>query len=278
MSGKVLKVASNDLYGNVDDRIVNVFACFTHTKYMNNYVVFSIVGDNKLHYGSIHLKDKSVVIFEVKEEISKYIKEFLDEYINKKLKNFEIIDISKIEKVELVSFNSMDYDKLNILDEMSISRVVVKDEVVVKEKKPIFLYLMIVILVLLGVGITVLYLKPEWFTIKYKGLVCNAKILDEELEIYYDIEKKIMYDTDNKLDSIDVVKTYNFLEKEKYEEFKNIEDKSMYFNSGESYKYIDNEFKFKLFYQEESIIDDYDEMLVYLKREGFSCVERVYEK
>ena len=41
MYGKVLKIANNDLYGNVDDRKVSVFAVFTHIKYMNKYIIFS---------------------------------------------------------------------------------------------------------------------------------------------------------------------------------------------------------------------------------------------
>lgn len=279
MSGKVLKVVSNDLYGNVDDRIVRVYACFCHTKYMNNYVVFSIEGDTKkLYYGSIHLKEKSVVIFAVDDKIKKYISSFIDEYMNDKLKNFNILDIDNIEKVELVSYSEMEYDKLKEIDDKAIPKVKVTEEVVVKEKKPILLYIMILILVLLGVGITILYLKPELFTIKYKGLECTSKEYDEVMELYYDIEKNIVFDTDGKLESIDVVKTYTFLDVDSYDEFKNIEDKSKYFNNGENYKYIDEELKFRLFYQEESVIDDYDEMFTYLKREGFSCVERVYEK
>ena len=31
-------------------------------------------------------------------------------------------------------------------------------------------------------------------------------------------------------------------------------------------------------YQEDSVIDDYSEMLLYLKKEGFSCIEKEYEK
>ena len=62
MTGKVLKISSNDLYGNVDDRMVRVYAVFEHTKYMNNYVIFSIDGSNKLCFGSIHMKDTSLVI------------------------------------------------------------------------------------------------------------------------------------------------------------------------------------------------------------------------
>ena len=279
MTGKVLKIASNDLYGNVDDRIVNVFACFSHVKYMNNYVVFSIVGDpENLYYGSIHIKEKSIVIFEVKNDVTIYINEFITEFFNNNLLNFKILDINKMEKVEMVSYNKMPFDKLVLLENMTIPKVVINEDITPKEKKPIILYLMIFILIILGAGITLLYFKPELFAIKYRGLDCSAKILDEELAVYYDVEKSIIYDPDDKLESISVIKTYNFVDVSAYEDFKNLEDKSKYFNNGESYKYLDSEFKFRVFYQENSIIDDYDEMLSYLKREGFSCVEREYEK
>ena len=45
MNGKILKVSSNDLYGNVDDRMVAVFAAFNHKKYMNKYVIFTYDGE-----------------------------------------------------------------------------------------------------------------------------------------------------------------------------------------------------------------------------------------
>ena len=51
-----------------------------------------------------------------------------------------------------------------------------------------------------------------------------------------------------------------------------------FFNNGEGYKYIDEGLQFKVFYQEDSVIDDYNEMKTYLKKEGYSCIEREYEK
>ena len=99
MNGKILKIVSNDLYGNVDERKVVVFACFEDLKYMNNYVIFSFDGDynkNKLYYGSIHLKEDSLVIFSVKEDTKKYIDKFLSEYNSDKLEGFKLFDINKV--------------------------------------------------------------------------------------------------------------------------------------------------------------------------------------
>ena len=200
MAGKILKIVSNDLYGNVDERKVVVFASFLHTKYMNNYVVFSFLGEydkKKLCYGSIHLKKDSLVIFSVKDNVKKYIDEFLNEYENDNVENFEILNIDNIEKVELVSYSEMEYNKLELLDQKSISRIVNKKEEITK-KKPVFLYVLIFILILFGLGLTVLYFYPELFTIKYRELVCTDNLYDQELMLNYDIEKDIKFDKNNK--------------------------------------------------------------------------------
>ena len=197
MAGKILKVSANDVYGKVDERIAVVFACFEHTKYMNNYVIFSFLGEydkNKLCYGSIHMKRNSVVIFSVKDNVKQYIDEFINEYENNKIDNFKILDISDKERVEIVSYNEMDYNKLELLDEMSIFREVVQEEVVVKEKQPVFLYSMLVVLILFACGLTLLYFKPELFSIKYKQLLCTNNLYDNEMELNYDIEKDVKFD------------------------------------------------------------------------------------
>ena len=281
MAGKILKVSANDVYGKVDERIAVVFACFEHTKYMNNYVIFSFLGEydkNKLCYGSIHMKKDSVVIFSVKDNVRQYIDEFINEYENNKIDNYKILDISDKEKVEIVSYNEMDYNKLQLLDEMSIVREVVQEEVIVKEKQPIFLYVMLVILILFAGGLTLLYFKPELFAVKYKQLVCTNNLYDNDIELTYDIEKDVKFDKNDKVYSIDVVRYYTFLDSNSYYDFKDNNKYMEYFNKGEGYKFIDDSLQFRVIYQESSVIDDYDEMKTYLNREGFSCKEVFYEK
>lgn len=280
MSGKILKIVSNDLYGNVDDRKIVLFSCFEHTKYMNNYAIFAFEGEydkKKLCYGSVHLKENSVVIFSIKKDETKYIDNFIEEYLNSNLNEFKIIDISKIEKVELVSYNDMEYNKLEELDKKSIIRKKTEEENN-QEKKPIVLYIILILLILLSIGLTLLYFYPELFTIKYKELVCNDNQYDEKMKMTYDIEKDIKFGNEDKTLNIDVVKVYKFDTEEEYQDFKNNNKQNEYFNSGEGYKFIDDELKFKIIYKENSIIDDYDEMLTYLKKEGYSCIETKYEK
>ena len=280
MSGKVLKIALNDFNGTVDERKVVVFACFLHTKYMNNYVIFAFENEynkKKLCYGSIYLKEESLVIFAVKDSVKQYINEFIDEYMSDKMKNFEILDIDRFEKVEIVSYSEMDFDNLQLLDDKSIVKII-KSEKVDKKKKPIFLYILIFILVLFSVGLTLLYFYPEIFTFKYKELVCTNNLYDSNMMMYYDINKDIRFDKNDKVQDNDVVRTYTFLDSNIYYEFKENNNHEQYFSNGESYKYIDEQLSFKIFYQEDNVIDDYNEMLTYLNREGYSCIETEYEK
>lgn len=277
MTGKVLKISSNDLYGNVDDRMVRVYAVFEHTKYMNNYVIFSIDGSNKLCFGSIHMKETSLVIFSVKSNVNKYILEFVSEYISNNIVNFKVLDINKIKKVDLVSYSEIDYDNLQLLDDMAIPKVIVKEEEA-KTKTPVMGYLLIFMLVLVAIGITVLYLRPDLFTVKYKGLVCNANMYDNNMGLYYDVHKDIIFNENDIVDNISVTRTYTFLDSNSYYEFKDSNKIEKYFTNGEGYKYIDLELKLRIFYDESSVIDDYEEMLTYLDREGFSCIEKEYEE
>lgn len=279
MAGKILKIAPNDVNGKADERKVVVFCAFEHTKYMNNYIVFSFEGEynkNKLYYGSIHLKNDSLVIFSVKDNVKTYIDDFLSEYENDKVENFKILDIDKIEKVELVSYNEMEYEKLQLLDSKSIVRIVDTEED--SESKPIFLYILIFLLILLAVGLTVFYFYPDMFTIKYKELVCTDNLYDNDIGLNYDIDMDIKFDRNDKVESIQVSRIYTFLDSNSYYEFRDNNKHLNYFNDGESYKYIDEGLQFKVFYQEESVIDDYEEMLTYLKKEGFSCEIGEYEK
>lgn len=281
MKGKILKIGSNDLYGNVDERNVVLFSCFEHTKYMNNYAIFTFEGEyekKKLYYGSIHLKENSVVIFSIKDNAKKYIDKFILDYINSEFTEYKLLDISKMEKVELVSYNEMDYENLNELDRLSIVRKSNNSDDDLKNKKPVFLYFILFFLILSLVGLTIFYLNPEIFTVKYKKIVCSNNLYDEELMVKYDIEKDIKFDKSDKVSSIDVFKVYKFENSEDYFEFKENEYNQQYFINGEAYKYIDDELKLKLMYQETSIIDDYNEMLTYLKMKGYSCVEGEYEK
>lgn len=283
MNGKILKISSNDLYGNVDERQVVVFACFNHIKYMNKYILFTFLGEydkKKLYYGSIHMKDNSLVVFSVKENVFGYIDKFKNEYIDGKIDDseYEILDISKMEKIELVSYSEMDSDQLNKLEEISLKKDNANDIENDKKKKPVFLYVLLIILILLLVGITYLYLRPDDFVIMNKKLTCEKDRYNQEIEMNYQENREILFDRNDKVKKIEVQDKYIFDDVDLYNEFKDNELEKNYFKIDGTFKYIDESLELKIIYQEESIIDNYEEMKDYLKGEEYSCIEGTYEE
>ena len=70
--------------------------------------------------GYIHWYIQSVCInYGVYPNTGRYILEFLDQYLSLSLKDFELLNIKDVEKVELVSHNEMEFNNLLKLDEIS---------------------------------------------------------------------------------------------------------------------------------------------------------------
>ena len=73
MKGKEIKVIEYNLtYGN-NVRLVNVLGCFKYKENDNLYIVYSDVINNYniIYYGSSHIKDKSVLSMQCKNEKDK---------------------------------------------------------------------------------------------------------------------------------------------------------------------------------------------------------------
>ena len=127
-------------------------------------------------------------------------------------------------------------------------------------------------------GISYLHFFPEDFQIELKTLRCTNTLHNSRLEMDYQIDKNIDFDKDDKFKHINVIERYNFMNQEQYLEFKNNIDKDDYFKIDGSYKYNDDDNQFVVMYKENSIMEDYNEILEYLKGEGYECVEgTIYE-
>ena len=280
MNGKILKVSNNDLYGNVDDRTVSVFAAFNHLKYMNRYVIFCFTNElhnKKLYYGSVHVKEKSLVIFSV-SNMDQYINKFISDYLNNKVDSneFEIIDLSNMEKVELVSYNTMDFDKLDVLNNMSIKRISSSEsEGTINSKKPVFGYILLFILLLFGGALTYLYFNPNVLDVKLRELNCTMSDIDKKIDADYDSNIVIRFDKDDKLNSEKTTITYKFNE-EDYLKFKENEEYKTLLEKDDGYKFDDENYKFIIMRDEKLVIQNYDEVLEYLNNLGYSCIEEEY--
>ena len=283
MIGKLLKVSKNDLSGNVDDRIAAVYAAFKHNKYMNRYVIFSYVGEyanNKLYVGSVHLKENSLVVFEVRPEELEYINKFVTDLLSNTLNpsEYEVLDISKMEKVEIVSVTEEEFNGLNQLDAMTIKReaVVVQTEEP-KKKKPVGLYILLVFFILLLIGITYLYLNPDILKVELKSLDCTMSGYDRKIMASYNDNAIAKFDRNNELISLDREEVYKFKDEETYNEFKDNKREEEYFKDLD-FEYNDSSLELKIIHDERLIIISYEEVYKYLKSKGYSCIEGIYNE
>ncbi len=278
MNGKILKVSSNDLYGNADDRQVVVFCAFNHLKYMNKYVIFAFsdkYNEKKLCYGSVHLKKDSLVSFAINS--NDIINDFVTKYLSGNLdsKEYEIIDISDINKIELVSYSEMECDKLKELDDMSIKREKVEVTNNNNNKKS-GLYTLLFIMIALLIGVTYIYLNPNAFKEKMKILECNMYSYNKKTELNYHSDVVVRFNEEDEMRSYERIDIYKFEDDDIYSDFKENHKESEYFNITGSYKYNDDDLELRIIYEEKPIINSYEEIYQYLKKEGYSCIEDVY--
>lgn len=282
MNGKVLKISNNDLNGNNDDRKIAVFAAFIHKKYMNKYAIFAFENEldkKKLAFGSIHLKNDSLVTFDVRPNEKDFINTFVSQYLDNKIdeSEYEIIDISNISKIELVSYGQEDFDKLADLDKLSIKRVVNNEEVDNKKGYGMLYFIIMVLILLLG-GITYLYFNPDLFDVELKQLNCSKEGFNETVELNYTSEAELKFNRKDEIDTFNKIDTYTFNNEEDYLNFKDNNEESKYFNISGAYKYNDNKLELKLIYTDKLVIYKYDEVLKYLENNGYTCVEGTYNE
>ncbi len=283
MNGRILKISNNDLYGNADERLVSLFAAFTHKKYMNKYAIFTFTeeyGKNKLYYASIHLKENSIVTFGIREDEKQYIEKFVNDYLNNCVNpsEYEILDLGNINKIELVSSTEVDFNRLIELDNMSIPKETVIVEEEVTTKKPVFLYILLVICLLFLGGIIYLHYNPDILEVKLKKLDCTMEGYDKKIDLPYQSEVTIKFDRNDELDTMNKIDTYTFKDEETYHDFKDNNKESVNFDDTGTYKYDDDTLTLKLIYDNKLIIYQYDEIKRYMKKEGYSCIEGEYNE
>lgn len=279
MKGKVLRVFNNDLYGRVDDRQVVVFASFIHKKYMNKYAIFAFQNEyhqNKLYYGSIHIKENSLVIFKVKNEIKTVFDDFLNQYTTNNLLDYELIDISNLNKLEIVGYNDMPYDKIILLDNLSIP----KPQVEIKEDNSshsTFKLIIPIVILIVGAIAAYVFLMPN--LLEKRHLVCTRDNYHNEMRLNYQEKLSITFTGKNHLKQYLVEEKYQFRTTLTYQNFKDEARHFIYFNGNDkTFKYNDSDLKLIVTYEKKEDANDLSKLEHQLEQAGFECYEDNYEK
>ena len=272
MQGKILKVFNNDINSKEDDREIQLFAIFNHKKYSNKYAIFTINNTNKLCYGSIFIRDNTIVIFNIKEDFNPLISDFINEYKNNSFKEYELLSTEEISKVELVNYNEIDYPDINSLYTLSFPKPTPPEEN--KNNKS---SLKIVLITIFFIILTIIVYFFVVNNNKPKTLDCTINSHNYDINLDYIISKNITFNERNLIEKIEVTETYKFPSLDEYDKFKKEEKHYDYFGMKGSYKYIDEEQILKIFYNEATLASDYDQIKSILSKEGYTCIEEQNE-
>lgn len=282
MIGKILKVKDINAAFNKKAKEVSVFACFTHVKYSDNYIIYADNNDYQsgiLHCGTVYIKGNTIVIFDVKQDKENIILDYVNKIINNVNDNeYSAINISNMTEVEIVSNNDKNVGKdlLVKLDELTIPKEVVDASEEDNNESLGFLYFVLIIFLFLLAGSIYIYFNKDKYLKQYDKVVCTIDSSDESEEYKYSDKLYLEFDQKKELRYLSHDISYKFYEKSDYNNFKYTNLWAE--NKMDDYKFNDSELTFTYTSSGKTIEDyelmtSYDEVVGYYKSNGYECVE-----
>lgn len=232
MYGKKLKIIELNKSIDAKEHILEVYAVFKDVKYGNTYAIYKDTFDTTndiLHYASSHLKENTLVLLDIKntDYVLELVKELVWNLINgEENPKFEIINIDKIEKAEIISSNN-----IKVKDEVLIT---LKEKYIPKTKEEIEELLpkkMSSSKKILITGFTLAFLVIVAFFIVNRDvfepitytLKCTKTEIDNSLGATIDTTDNLIFNKeDNLLLKRNITMVYTFNSKEDYDEYKKL--------------------------------------------------------
>ena len=231
MKGKELKVI--DLEKKIDKEIhtLYVYAVFKDLKYGNIYAIYKDNNDitnDVLHYAGTHFKGDTLVLLNVKEvnKVEEMVKEFTwNIYNDKENTNYEMLDISSLNRAEIISSNT-----ITVKDE--VINTLTKKLIPKKKDDPSLLKPLIssstkilirgFSLALLVVVIFYFVNKDELFKEETITVICNKKDVLEDINASEDRNDTFIFNSEKKLLTRTVNIKYTFNDSNSYTEYKQL--------------------------------------------------------
>lgn len=284
MKGLEISVTNSDLVLKQEERLVKLYIIFKDKKYGTKYIIFTDNINKELCYGSPLINSNKMIIMKFKDiKDEEMVKEFVWNYLNdKSTSNFEMIEIPKIDKLEIIDNNTLEVkeeyiDKLNDIffkkEEISEQKEEIKEE---KKKSagPILFVLGLILAAIAGF----IYLKnnPELIYGKDIYVECKINYEIEELDSYANEIVTLTFSNSQVLKKHEKEITYLFNDNDKYYEFKEKNLNYQYIKETGTEKFIDEELTYKLFVDYDlkknyTLPKDYDELYDYYKNNNYSC-------
>lgn len=278
MNGKSIKLNDYKFTYGQETIYLNVYGAFKDKKSGNKYVIYSNNIDNKLHYGSLFVRNNELIVMVSKEKENTIIKDYVNSIINDRDKDkFDNISLEKIDSMQIIDDAVLDFDvDLNSLYDKTFPEIEEEVKEVVKEKKHFSIATLFFILFFIVV-ICFFFVNPEVITGKNINYSCTKSYNHEVLPANVNDKVNLIFNNKNTIISIKNKSEYIFNDVEFYKEFKEKGYSYKYFDGEGSENYNDEKYTYT-FFSEVNTSEDYflptetNELLNYYKQNGYNCV------
>lgn len=246
MNGKVIKLNDYKFNFGQETIFLNVFAVFKNIKNGNKYIIYSY-DNKKLYCGSAFVKNNEIIVMISKGENDDDIKKFVKELINNNYQEeYEIISLDKVNSIQVIDEAICDVDvDIKKLNDITIPKPkIVKEEVIPKKKVNftiVFLFVFILVVAMF------FFFNPEVINGKNVKYVCSKSYVHEKLPASVIENVELEFNGHGTIIDIKVKSDYIFNDVNYYKEFRDKSYFYQYFSDGDTYKFDDNTYTYKLF-------------------------------
>ena len=195
--------------------------------------------------------------------------------------NYEIISLKDIDSIQIIDDAPVSFDvDINKLYDKTMPKV----KAIKKEDKPkkrvsigyIFLILFIIVVALF------FFINPEVLKGKNKEYTCTKSYTHEKLPANINEKVELVFTSKNVISTINVTSDYVFNDTDYYKEFRDNSYFYQYIEKGDTYKFDDDNYTYRLFSKIDTSNDyfmpsELEELLTYYKDKGYSCKENNIE-
>ena len=246
MNGKVIKLNDYKFNFGQETIFLNVFAVFKNIKNGNKYIIYSY-DNKKLYCGSAFVKNNEIIVMISKGENDNDIKKFVKELINNNYQEeYEIISLDKVNSIQVIDEAICDVDvDIKKLNDITIPKPKVVEKEIVPKKKVNFTIVFLLVFIL--VVAMFFFFNPEVINGKNVYYACSKSYDHEKLPASVIENVELEFNGHGTIIDIKVKSDYIFNDVNYYKEFRDKSYFYQYFSDGDTYKFDDNTYTYKLF-------------------------------
>ena len=246
MNGKVIKLNDYKFNFGQETIFLNVFAVFKSIKNGNKYIIYSY-DNKKLYCGSAFVKNNEIIVMISKGENDDDIKKFVKELINNNYQEeYEIISLDKVNSIQVIDEAICDVDvDIKKLNDITIPKPKVVEKEAVPKKKVNFTIVFLLVFIL--VVAMFFFFNPEVINGKNVYYTCSKSYAHEKLPASVIENVELEFNGHGTIIDIKVKSDYIFNDVNYYKEFRDKSYFYQYFSDGDTYKFDDNTYTYKLF-------------------------------